>query len=617
MATRGRVTSQEGASTSRREPAPPLQIPPFLVKTYDMIDDPSTNHMVAWSPSGQSFIVWDPMDFARDQLPQHFKHNNYSSFVRQLNTYGFRKVDPDQSEFANEFFIRGRKDLLREIHRRKATGPTQSQGQNAAQLSPISGPAAVEVGQYGGVTDEILGLKRDKNILMLELLRQRQQQKASDLEMRKLGQRLEETDNRQRQMMTFLAKAVQNPSFLQQILATRQQNLQRIDSSDMKGRKKRRTPASKDVLGSPDILGPEITGADILGADTDSAEEDHADDQAASNHALVQYMPPQEPDFSKQFLQMLARDAPTAGPFDPEQQSDWQRHGMGDMGAAFDGLNISHRPHAPAAMQPSVTIREHLPTSSPAGSGDNSAYLPSTDSFGADLDLMDGQPAGPPADRAQLTAATSLQQRQNRQKQKPRSPRHYRAPQAGASARSAAGSGQPAIKPDPEMPYLPGGSAGEQGRPGSTQLVLSNGGASPLHMGFPSPPHSMPSPMNGLDSSLEDMAMLPDVGLEAEPLNGQGTQPSGLPQQAGLMQPSGAQTAYASQQPAGAEAIKQSYAGPSNLGGSQSVLVQQPQPQQQQPPEVTKRTSSLDAIRQLQEQLTRQSGSRSLPKSFT
>lgn len=58
---------------------------------------------------------------------------------------------------------------------------------------------------------------------------------ASDAEMRKLGQRLEETDARQRQMMTFLAKAVQNPAFLQQILASRQQNLQRIDSSDMKG----------------------------------------------------------------------------------------------------------------------------------------------------------------------------------------------------------------------------------------------------------------------------------------------------------------------------------------------------------------------------------------------
>lgn len=104
--------------------------PPFLLKTYMLVEDPASDEVISWNDDGTAFVVWQPAEFARDLLPTLFKHSNFSSFVRQLNTYGFRKVATTRWEFSNEKFMKGGKDQLCEIRRRKAWNSSKSQQSN-------------------------------------------------------------------------------------------------------------------------------------------------------------------------------------------------------------------------------------------------------------------------------------------------------------------------------------------------------------------------------------------------------------------------------------------------------------------------------------------------------
>lgn len=54
--------------------------------------DSNNTDLIRWSDDGRSFIVLDEDEFARTLIPELFKHNNYASFVRQLNMYGFHKT---------------------------------------------------------------------------------------------------------------------------------------------------------------------------------------------------------------------------------------------------------------------------------------------------------------------------------------------------------------------------------------------------------------------------------------------------------------------------------------------------------------------------------------------
>lgn len=207
IATAG--SSSSSSSPRPREGLHEVGPPPFLTKTFDMVEDPSTDSVVSWSRGRNSFVVWDSYKFSTTLLPKYFKHGNFSSFIRQLNTYGFRKVDPDKWEFANEGFLGGQRHLLKTIRRRRNIAQSTQQKQEFG--------ACIEVGQYG-MEEELEALKRDRNLLMTEIVRLRQLQQHSKDQLIAMENRLRTTERKQQNMMGFLAKAFSNPEFLQRYM---------------------------------------------------------------------------------------------------------------------------------------------------------------------------------------------------------------------------------------------------------------------------------------------------------------------------------------------------------------------------------------------------------------
>jgi len=380
--------------------------PPFLTKTYELIDDPSTDTIVSWGADGSSFVVWKPPEFARDLLPKHFKHNNFSSFVRQLNTYGFRKVDPDRWEFANENFLRGRKDLLREIHRRKpastgagssahhAHAPAQHNGNfppPPPSLVPAGAVPAIELGAYGGFHQELEGLKRDKGVMMMELVRLRQAQSSSDQKIRELQERLAMTEQRQQTLISFFATALKDPRILQRLLSSfNTAGVQRIGPGP--GRKKRRA-ARTDGASAAVNTGGDSFDIDLDMLDPDSPELDPltgmplgmTDDEPAGANGgqqqLISYTPNNNGDFSDFFLHQMGAALGASGQANPmATPPNVAADGMGpapsgsdmhDFKDAFEGLQLNGMVDG-AAMPPPpipvVTIHEQA-SSSPTHAG--------------------------------------------------------------------------------------------------------------------------------------------------------------------------------------------------------------------------------------------------------
>ncbi len=77
----------------------------FLFKLYDILNDNESNDIINWSSDDKSIIITNVNMLCNKVLPKYYKHTNYSSFVRQLNIYGFNKRKDLQKNKEGECYI--------------------------------------------------------------------------------------------------------------------------------------------------------------------------------------------------------------------------------------------------------------------------------------------------------------------------------------------------------------------------------------------------------------------------------------------------------------------------------------------------------------------------------
>ena len=120
---------EEPTTISVEEPTPfstkggvKMPFPAMLFHILEYIDlhEPELANIISWQPHGRSFMTRDIAKMEEVILPRFFRHNNYASFRRQMNVWGFKRLSqsgPDHNAYYHELFLRSKLHLCHGITR--------------------------------------------------------------------------------------------------------------------------------------------------------------------------------------------------------------------------------------------------------------------------------------------------------------------------------------------------------------------------------------------------------------------------------------------------------------------------------------------------------------------
>ena len=96
-----------------------LVFPQVLYQLLEKSEQEGFTSIISWLPENRGFKVHEREEFVSSVLPHYFKQTKIKSFHRQLNIYGFERINHgrDVGAYRHPFFVRGRPELIDQIER--------------------------------------------------------------------------------------------------------------------------------------------------------------------------------------------------------------------------------------------------------------------------------------------------------------------------------------------------------------------------------------------------------------------------------------------------------------------------------------------------------------------
>jgi hypothetical protein len=182
---------EEAEDTGREEDPNNDTFPHKLYRMVAEAEEEGNDNIVSFFAHGKAFAIHKPHDFVREIMPKYFTTSRMSSFQRQLNLYGFRRITEGQDKggYFHESFLKGRKSLIKKIKRKKTS--VRAPPNFFAQSLASGGQPMLATGGHN-LQDSLLGASAtsigggaggDVNQALLLLMQQQQvqQQQQTDL----------------------------------------------------------------------------------------------------------------------------------------------------------------------------------------------------------------------------------------------------------------------------------------------------------------------------------------------------------------------------------------------------------------------------------------------------